>query len=223
MALLGKGVLLNWGGVLPKHDLDYNLWHSLEHMPERMTVKGFLRAFRCVGLKGTNDNDKYFMMYDVKNKDILSSKQYLNKLNNPTDWTSKILSKYVYPSRAICEVIKTTSLTNGLSGFFVTIRYLSQNNDIENFYNISNEVMSENGIFSIHCFQSDKEISLLKTKEKVIRSFQGNEDEIIDYAVVIECLNINKVKKFLLDDLKIKSEKKIKINYYQLQHVVELS
>ena len=222
MALLGKGALLNWGGVLPKHDLDYNLWHSLEHMPERMSVKGFLRAFRCVGLKGTNDNDKYFMMYDVKSKGILSSKQYLNRLNNPTDWTSKILSKYVYPSRAICEVIKTKSLTNGLSGFFVTIRYLSQNNDIKNFYNISDEIMYQNGIFSIHCFQSDREISLLKTKEKLIRSYQGNEDEIIDYAVVIECLNINKVKNFLLNYLKIKSDKKIKINYYQLQHVMEL-
>ena len=222
MALLGKGALLNWGGVLPKHDFDYNLWHSLEHMPERMSVKGFLRAFRCVGLKGTNDNDKYFMMYDVKNKDILSSKQYLNRLNNPTDWTSKILSKYVYPSRAICEVIKSKSLANGLSGFFVTIRYLSQNNDIKYFYNIPDEIMSQNGIFSIHCFQSDKKISLIKTKEKVIRSFQGKEDEIIDYAVVIECLNVNKVKKFLLNNLKIKSDKKIKINYYQLQHVMEL-
>ena len=222
MALLGKGALLNWGGVLPKHDLDYNLWHSLEHMPERMSVRGFLRAFRCVGLKGTNDDDKYFMMYDVKSKDILSSKQYLNRLNNPTDWTSKILSKYVYPSRAICEVIKTKSLTNGLSGFFVTIRYLSQNNDIKNFYNISDEIMCQNGIFSIHCFQSYREISLIKTKEKVIRSFQGNEDEIIDYAVVIECLNINKVKKFLLNKFKIKSDNNIKINYYQLQHVIEL-
>ena len=222
MALLGKGALLNWGGVLPKHDLDYNLWHSLEHMPERMSVSGFLRAFRCVGLKGTNDNDKYFMMYDVKSKDILSSKQYLNRLNNPTDWTSKILSKYVYPSRAICEVIKTKSLTNGLSGFFVTIRYLLQNNDIKKFYNISDEIMCQNGIFSIHCFQSDREISLLKTKEKVIRSYQGNEDEIVDNAVVIECLNINKVKFFLLNYLKIKSDKKIKINYYQLQHVMEL-
>ena len=222
MALLGKGALLNWGGVLPKHDFDYNLWHSLEHMTERMSVKGFLRAFRCVGLKGTNNYDKYFMMYDVRNKDVLSSKQYLNRLNNPTDWTSKILSKYVYPSRAICKVIKTKSLTNGLSGFFVTIRYLSQNNDIKNFYNISDEIMCQNGIFSIHCFQSDREISLLKTKEKLIRSYQGNEDEIIDYAVVIECLNINKVKNFLLNYLKIKSDKKIKINYYQLQHVMEL-
>ena len=82
--------------------------------------------------------------------------------------------------------------------------------------------MRQNGIFSIHCFQSDKEISLLKTKEKVIRSTQGNEDEIIEYAVIIECLNINKVKKFLSNNLKVKSEKKIKINYYQLQHVIEL-
>ena len=59
-------------------------------------------------------------------------------------------------------------------------------------------------------------------KEKVIRNTQGNKDEIIDYAVVIECLNINKVKIFLLNYLKIKSDKKIKINYYQLQHVIEL-
>ena len=223
MALLGKGALLNWGGVLPKYNFDYNLWHSLEHMPERMSVKGFFRAFRCVGIRGTNNNDKYFMMYDVKSKDVLSSKQYLERLNNPTDWTSKILSKYVYPSRAICEVIKTKSLTGGLCGFFVTIRYLSKNNEIKKFYNITDSIMSKYGIFSIHCFKSDKKISLLKTKEKVIRNFQGNEDEIVDHAVIIECLSINKVKKFLLNSFKINSDKKLKINYYQLQHVIQLA
>ncbi len=54
MALLGKGALLNWEGVLPKHNFDYNFSHSLDHMSERMSVKGFLRAFRCFGLKGIN-------------------------------------------------------------------------------------------------------------------------------------------------------------------------
>ena len=76
--------------------------------------------------------------------------------------------------------------------------------------------------FFVHCFQLDKEISLVKTKEKVIRGFQGIKDEIIDYAVITECLNINKVKRFLFNELKIKSNKKLKINFYQLQHVVEL-
>ena len=51
MALLGKGALLNWGGVLPKHDFDYNLWHSLEHMPERMSVKGFFGLLDVLGLR----------------------------------------------------------------------------------------------------------------------------------------------------------------------------
>ena len=222
MSLLGKAALLNWGGVIPKHEFDYNLWHSLEHMPERMRVKGFLRALRCVGIRGTNNIDKYFMMYDVKSKDVLSSKQYLERLNNPTDWTSKILSKYLHPSRAICEVINTKSLTSGLSGYFVTIRYLTNNNEIEKFYNISDAAMRNNRIFSIHCYQSDKESSLLKTKEKVIRSSQGNEDEIVECAVIIECLNIIKVKNFILNKLKIKSDNKLKINYYQLQHVIDL-
>ena len=222
MALLGKAALLNWGGVMPNHEFDYNLWHSLEHMPERMRVKGFLRALRCVGIRGTNNINKYFMMYDVKSKDVLSSKQYLERLNNPTDWTSKILSKYLHPSRTICEVINSKSLTSGLSGYFVTIRYLTNNNEIEKFYNISDAAMRNNGIFSIHCYQSDKESSLLETKEKVIRSSQGNEDEIVECAVIIECLNIIKVKNFILNKLKIKSDNKLKINYYQLQHVIDL-
>ena len=56
----------------------------------------------------------------------------------------------------------------------------------------------------------------------VIRGYQGIKDEIIDYAIIIECININKVKRFLLNELKIKSNKKLKINFYQLQHVIEL-
>jgi len=146
----------------------------------------------------------------------------LNRLNEPTNWTSKILSKYLYPSRAICEIIKTKSLTKGISGYFVTMRYLKKNNEFKNFFNISDNIMIKYGIFSVHCFQSDKEISLLNTKEKVIRSSQGIKDEIIDYAVIIECLNINKVKRFLSNELKIKSNKTLKINFYQLQHVIEL-
>ena len=41
MALLGKGGLMNWGGVLSNYDLDYNLWHSLEHMAEGISVGFF--------------------------------------------------------------------------------------------------------------------------------------------------------------------------------------
>ena len=81
MALLGKGALLNWGGVLPKHDLDYHLWHSLEHMPERMSVKGFLLAFRCVGHKGTNENDKYFTNW-VRHLSYFNIEKWEDRIKN---------------------------------------------------------------------------------------------------------------------------------------------
>ena len=82
ITLLGKGALLLGVGCCLNMILIIICGTRICRKNE---CERFLWAFRCVGLKGTNDNDKYFVMYDVKNKDILSSKQYLNRLNNPTD------------------------------------------------------------------------------------------------------------------------------------------
>jgi len=40
----GRGALVNWGGVVAASEVDYNAWHSLEHMPERLAVPGFAAA-----------------------------------------------------------------------------------------------------------------------------------------------------------------------------------
>ena len=62
MGLLGSAVLVNWGGVVEEKEIEYNEWHSKEHMPERISLPGFLRGLRAVGIPGTNFNHKYFMM-----------------------------------------------------------------------------------------------------------------------------------------------------------------
>ena len=105
MSLLGSAVLVNWGGIRPDKEKDYNQWHSKEHMPERISLPGFLRGYRAMGIEGTNLNHKYFMMYEAKNKEVFVSKEYLERLNNPTKWTKEILSNYTSPSRTICSVI----------------------------------------------------------------------------------------------------------------------
>ena len=191
MALLGKGALLNWGGVLPKHDLDYNLWHSLEHMPERMSVKGFFRAFRCVGLKGTNDNDKYFMMYEAEKKEVFVSKEYLERLNNPTSWTKEILSNYISPSRTICSVIASKSI--GLASFISTIRFV--NKEVENEHNVEqlklsiNDITSLQGVTGMHVLLGDNTFGQMNTEEKKFRSSQGKNDVIISQGLILEGLN----------------------------------
>tara|TARA_X000000950_G_scaffold17626_1_gene19254 strand:+ start:76 stop:471 length:396 start_codon:yes stop_codon:yes gene_type:complete len=124
MSLLGSAVLVNWGGIKPNKEENYNQWHSKEHMPERISLPGFLRGYRAMGIEGTNINHKYFMMYEAKNKEVFVSKKYLERLNNPTKWTKEILSNYISPSRTICSVISSKSIGSG--NFILTVRFLDE-------------------------------------------------------------------------------------------------
>ena len=44
MSLLGDAVFVNWGGIVEVKELEYNEWHSKEHMPERISLPGILRG-----------------------------------------------------------------------------------------------------------------------------------------------------------------------------------
>ena len=125
MGFLGSAVLVNWGGIVEEKEIEYNEWHSKEHMPERISLPGFLRGLRAVGIPGTNFNHKYFMMYEAERKEVFTSRKYLERLNNPTDWTKEILSNYLSPSRTICSVISSKSI--GVGGYLATIRFLGEN------------------------------------------------------------------------------------------------
>ena len=125
MSLLGSAVLVNWGGIVEEKEIEYNEWHSKEHMPERISLPGFLRGLRAVGIPGTNLNHKYFMMYEAERKEVFTSRKYLERLNNPTKWTKEILSNYLFPSRTICSVISSKSI--GVGGYLSTVRFLGEN------------------------------------------------------------------------------------------------
>lgn len=68
--VLGRGALVNWGGVVAAQEADYNMWHSREHMPERLAVPGSRPGRRGVGVEGTADDQKYFMMYEAVDAEV---------------------------------------------------------------------------------------------------------------------------------------------------------
>ena len=196
MSLLGGAVLVNWGGIVENKEIEYNDWHSKEHMPERISLPGFLRGFRAVGIPGTDVNHKYFMMYEAERKEVFTSKKYLERLNNPTEWTKKILSNYLSPSRTICSVISSKSI--GLGGYISTIRFLSKN--IQNNHNIENlksfvpKMLKLNGVTGMHIILGDQSYGQMNTEEKKYRSSQGLNDQIVSQAVIIEGLNYHSLK-----------------------------
>ncbi len=168
MGLLGNAVLVNWGGIVETKEIEYNEWHSKEHMPERISLPGFLRGLRTVGIPGTDLNHKYFMMYEAEQKEVFTSRKYLERLNNPTEWTKEILSNYLSPSRTICSVVYSKSI--GIGGYFATIRFLGEKiltkHNVENLKLFTPKILKLNCITGIHVILGDSSYGQMNTEEK---------------------------------------------------------
>ena len=225
MSLLGDAVLVNWGGIVEVKELEYNEWHSKEHMPERISLPGFLRGLRAVGISGTDINHKYFMMYEAEQKEVFVSKKYLERLNNPTDWTKDILSNYLSPSRTICSVISSKSI--GVAGYISTIRFLGnkilKNQNVEYLKTATSIILKLNGVTGMHVLMGDSSFGQMNTQEKKIRSSQGLDDQIVSQAVIIEGLNLQSLKSAINHLKKIyflKENKNLIINYYFCQNIL---
>jgi hypothetical protein len=73
-----------WNSCNPERS-DYDAWHTLEHVPERLEVPGFLGARRYVG--GEGPLPEYLTVYDLSSLSVLDSKPYRELLNRPTPWS----------------------------------------------------------------------------------------------------------------------------------------
>jgi len=225
MSLLGSAVLVNWGGIKPDKEEYYNQWHSKEHMPERISLPGFLRGYRAIGIEGTNLNHKYFMMYEAKNKEVFVSKEYLERLNNPTEWTKEILSNYISPSRTICSVISSKSIGSG--NFILTVRFLDEqfnkNHDLEQLKVFISKVTEFQNITGMHFIVGDKSFGQMNTEEKKYRSSQGKQDQIISQAIILEGLKLDSLKTaldHLIQKFSIKENERTIFNFYTCQHIL---
>jgi hypothetical protein len=73
---------------LPEAEEDFDRWYREEHLAERAGVPGFLRARRHQAVRGA---PKYFAFYEVEDAGVLRSPTYLERLNNPTEWTRRVM------------------------------------------------------------------------------------------------------------------------------------
>ncbi|MBI3968836.1 MAG: hypothetical protein HY329_24630 [Chloroflexi bacterium] len=85
-------------------ETDFNRWYDEEHLPERLSVPGFLWAKRFVALKG---EPRYMALYDVESPAVLSSEAYRYFLTGPgkTEWTTRTLAAAKAARRGVFEQI----------------------------------------------------------------------------------------------------------------------
>ncbi len=174
---------MNWGGVIAEREEDYNAWHSLEHMPERLAVPGFRRGRRGVAVEGTPETLKYFMMYEADTAEVFISKPYLARLNDPTPWTQRILSAYVAPSRTVCRVL--ASKGRGVGGYNATVQIGS----VPELPGWFDELATMRGVIGVHLLEGDQNLGQQPTTEKKFRESRGEPDRTVSAAVLVDTMD----------------------------------
>jgi hypothetical protein len=104
MALLGKAALAMWWEVEAPYRADFQHWHSHEHFPERLGIPGFRRATRWREVDGGLG---VMVTYELDDHAVLSSQPYLDRLNAPTPWSTRMMPLHKRMVRSQCEVLET--------------------------------------------------------------------------------------------------------------------
>lgn len=104
MALLGQAALAMWWEVDAPDRADFQHWHSHEHFPERLGIPGFRRATRWRQVDGGRG---VLVTYELADHSVLSSPGYLDRLNAPTPWSTRMMPLHRHMVRSQCEVLES--------------------------------------------------------------------------------------------------------------------
>jgi hypothetical protein len=177
--MLGKAAVAIWCDVELKIKDEFDDWHAHEHMPERLAIPGFLRGSRWVSADGRNS---YFVLYELEALEILTAGPYLERLNNPTPWSTKMMPHHRNMVRSLCRV--QSSFGVGLGEAMLTIRRKAQAN-----VELLSRFPARRGLVAAHLLHDAGAVQGAPTTEQKIRGG----DEAADWIVLVNGYGIDAV------------------------------
>lgn len=183
MICQGTGILAIWHDLDPAGEADFREWHTRQHMPERLSVPGFLRGCRYMNV---NDSPRVFNFYQTETPETLTSAPYVERLNNPTDWTRRVMPYFRNINRSAGRVLATVGAGEG--GAIATLR-LSPRTDARD---TLGSWLRDEGlplthdqplIVAVHLWSADPAASQIETTESRAR---GGVSAVADWTVAIE-------------------------------------
>lgn len=94
------GILAIWHDVGGAIGDEYERWYFREHLPERVGVPGFLAGRRYEAVSGA---PRFLTYYEGESPDVFVSKPYLDRLNDPTPWSTAVLQHFRDTNRTVCR------------------------------------------------------------------------------------------------------------------------
>jgi hypothetical protein len=114
-----QGILAIWNDCRAGREAEFEAWFQGEHLMERLAVPGFLFGRRHQAISGSAG---YFNFYLVESPEVLTSKPYLERLDNPTPMTRRIMSEvFLNMNRTVCR--RTARCGSFRGAYTVTLRF----------------------------------------------------------------------------------------------------
>src|SRR6266496_3838172 len=83
MAKKGRAIFLVYTDLADeKYDEEFNAWYDTQHLPQLLSMPGFLDGARYVALKG---GPKYLAAYEIESAEAVQTPEFLNRTVPPWD------------------------------------------------------------------------------------------------------------------------------------------
>jgi hypothetical protein len=183
MAMAGRGVLAIWNGIAPEAEADFVAWHVREHIPERVSLPGFLRGRRYAS---QDASPAYFNFYETEGSHVLTSDAYKARLDAPSDWTRQVVRHFTDTSRTVCNVAMSVGV--GGAGWIETLRISgpvpADFGDAA--ASVLKSAMEQPGIVAVHLLEGEHQASRSESAEKAMRA---QPDEVVDWIALVEAVD----------------------------------
>ena len=177
MPLLGKAAMLLSFDIEEAAIREHDDWHTHEHLPERLSIPGFLRGTRWISVRG---GPRYVVLYEVERIETLASEAYANRLNNPTSWTSKMMTRYRDMTRGLCSVERSHGFGTGHYALLIRFKPAADSTALIGWLDdhVLPRLPSRPGLGGVHLLRGA--LSPAMTAEQRIRGV----DAVVDWALM---------------------------------------
>ena len=172
--MLGSAAVAMWWDLAPERKAEFEDWHSHEHMPERLAIPGFLRGSRWVALSG---EPSYFVLYEAAKLATITRGAYLQRLNNPTPWSRKLMPHHRNMVRSLCLV--RASFGACIAQAVATIRFSPSRKPSASLARTLSRVAEKKGVSGAHLLESRSMAGIRQTTEQKIRGHDAAADWVL--------------------------------------------
>ena len=183
--MLGQAAVVMWWDISPQIKAEFEDWHTHEHMPERLAIPGFLRGTRWIA---ESAEPSYFVSYEVTSLATLTTGAYLERLNNPTPWSRKMMPHHHNMMRSLC--VLRTGWGGGLPQVLATVRFSPPATTLPT-------LPQRKGLTGAHLLESQPMAGAPQTAEQKIRGG----DRTADWVLLVGGYDVEAVKTVVTDEV----------------------